>query len=152
MPLLRERYISERSQMVEIITIGWSSQSNCLQGYLDFPAVLPSVLSMLQSPKIDSDNVQLILFMLRNVVEATIEKTDRKKTQILSNKTEVEDAQIGAEESEESRNDEQMSDDEQTAMNTVGAISVAKEILRQNVEAIGVNLHLFWSTNQAKLR
>lgn len=83
MPLLRERYISERSQMVEIITTGWSSQSNCLQGYLDFPAVLPSVLSMLQSPKIDSDNVQLILFMLRNVVEATIDKTDRKKTQIL---------------------------------------------------------------------
>ena len=48
---------------------------------------------MLQSTKIDPDNVQLIFAMLRNIVEATLDKaTDQEKIKILSSKIETEDA------------------------------------------------------------
>lgn len=48
---------------------------------------------MLQSTKIDPDNIQLIFAMLRNIVEATLDKaTDQEKIKILSSKIETEDA------------------------------------------------------------
>jgi len=47
LPELKQRYISEKSQLVEILTTGWSSQPNCRRSYLEFPQILPSVISML---------------------------------------------------------------------------------------------------------
>ena len=44
---LKERYGSERSQLVEILTIGWSSHPNCMVNYTAFPDVLPNLLHML---------------------------------------------------------------------------------------------------------
>ena len=89
---LRLRYISEKSQLVEILTLGWSSHPNCLQSYLAYPEVIPSLITMLQSTKIDPDNVQLIMQMLRNIVESSLDSaTDQDKLRILSSKIELED-------------------------------------------------------------
>ena len=66
--LLKERYISEKSQLVEILTLGWSGHANCMDSYLTYPKVLPCLISMLQSTKIDPDNIQLIITMLKNIV------------------------------------------------------------------------------------
>ena len=53
LPFLKERYGSEKSQLVEIITIGWSSHTNCLINYTTYPEVLPNVLRMLQAAKLE---------------------------------------------------------------------------------------------------
>ena len=53
LPYFKERYCSEKSQLIEIITIGWSSHNNCLINYTRYPEVLPSVLRMLEAKKLD---------------------------------------------------------------------------------------------------
>ena len=89
LPVLKERYISEKSQVVEILTLAWSQHANCLQGYLSFPQVLPKVLAMLQSVKIDPDNVQLILAMLKNIVQASLGESEQTKKRMLTTKMET---------------------------------------------------------------
>lgn len=90
--VLKERYISEKSQLVEILTICWSSHANCLQSYLTYPDVLPSVISMLQSSKVDPDNVQCIMTMLKNIVQASLDSDEeRDKVRILSDKIQTDD-------------------------------------------------------------
>ena len=48
---------------------------------------------MLQSTKIDADNVQLIMVMLRNITDASLDAvTDKDKVRILAQKVEFEQA------------------------------------------------------------
>ena len=54
---LKESYLSEKSQLVEMLTAGWTSHGNLMKGYLKYPAILGSLVSMLESPKVDADNV-----------------------------------------------------------------------------------------------
>ena len=88
--LLRGSYISEKSQLVELLTTGWSCHANTMKGYLKYPAVLPSLIEMLKSTKIDPDNVTLILAMLKNIVTASLE--DVSKTQLFSGKVEMDES------------------------------------------------------------
>ena len=61
-----------------------------MKGYLKYPAVLPSLIEMLKSTKIDPDNVTLILTMLKNVVTASLDT--QSKTQLLTNKVEMDES------------------------------------------------------------
>ena len=91
LPLLRERYISEKSSLVEILTLGWSSHANCMQNYVAYPDVIPNLIVMLESTKVDADNVQLVLTMLKNIVQASLDKDDQVKTSILRQGVEMDD-------------------------------------------------------------
>jgi len=53
LPTLNERYISERSMLLEIVCLNWS-HPNCLHNFETFPTVLPAFLRMLSAPRIDS--------------------------------------------------------------------------------------------------
>ena len=75
---------------MELLTIGWSEHANTMKGYLKYPAVLPSLIEMLKSTKIDPDNVTLILTMLKNVVTASLDT--QSKTQLLTNKVEMDES------------------------------------------------------------
>ena len=50
---MHERYITERSMLVEILSLSWSQHPNCMRNYQTYPEVLPSLLRMLSAPKID---------------------------------------------------------------------------------------------------
>jgi hypothetical protein len=61
-----------------------------MKGYLNYPLVIPSLIEMLKSTKIDPDNVTLILAMLKNIVTASLE--DVSKTQLFSGKVEMDES------------------------------------------------------------
>ena len=85
-----------------------------MRSYLSYPEVIPSLISMLQSTKIDTDNVQLIMSMLRNIVEASLDAdTQKEKVLILSQKVQTEDAIALGNKDEEESSDEEMSEVEQ---------------------------------------
>ena len=63
-----------------------------MQAYLKYPKVLPSLIEMLQSTKIDPDNVTLILTMLKNIVQASLSDEDRSKARILAEKVELDES------------------------------------------------------------
>ena len=99
--MLKDRYISEKSQLVEILTIGWSSHANCLQSYLTYPDVLPSVISMLQSSKIEPENVQYVMLMLKNIVQASLDtEQEGGKVHILSDKVQTDEGIVASSEEE----------------------------------------------------
>ena len=82
-----------------------------MRSYLSYPEVIPSLISMLQSTKIDTDNVQLIMSMLRNIVEASLDAdTQKEKVLILSQKVQTEDAIALGNKDEEESSDEEMSE------------------------------------------
>lgn len=139
---LKMRYISEKSQLVEILTTAWSSHPNCMKAYLQYPEVLPSLIAMLQSTKIDPDNVTLILAMLKNIVQMSLDEQDQTKTRILKEKVEMDESMASAD----------SDDDEDMKQTGTDGRETARAILSNHVNAIGSNLHTFWSTNQVKLR
>ena len=49
--LFKDMYVSEKSQLVEILTLGWSSHAVCMQNYSRYPRVIPSLLGMLQTDR-----------------------------------------------------------------------------------------------------
>lgn len=63
-----------------------------MKAYLTYPEVLPSLIEMLQSTKIDPDNVTLILAMLKNIVQASLDDSDLAKTHILAEKVEMDES------------------------------------------------------------
>lgn len=82
-----------------------------MRSYLSYPEVIPSLISMLQSTKIDTDNIQLIMSMLRNIVEASLDAdTQKEKVLILSQKVQTEDAIALGKRDEEESSDEEMSE------------------------------------------
>ena len=124
-----------------MLTTGWSQHSSCMRAYLALPKVIPSVIAMLQSPKIDPVNVQLILSMLKNVVLASLDHTDTAKSLILADKV---DAEMVSLKEGGGESDEEM---EGTQVTDAGAKETARQILREHVGTIAVNLHLFWTIN-----
>lgn len=57
-----------------------------MASYERYPEVLPSLIAMLQSSKITTENVRLILDMLKNIVQASLDSQDSSKSHILSSK------------------------------------------------------------------
>ena len=135
---LKERYGSEKSRLVEILTVGWASHPNCMVNYAAYPDVLPSLLSMLKSAKIDPDVVQQLMSTVKSLVLASLEKSDKKK-QLLAPTRDADD-----------------SDEENEVMVEVNAEESTRELARQiisdNVNEIGLNLHKFWVNNQQRLK
>ena len=67
-----ERYISDRSQLIEVVTTHWSQ--HCQQYYLRYPEVLPAVMDMLkQGHKVDSNVFGCHLAMIKNLVVSSID-------------------------------------------------------------------------------
>ena len=135
---LKERYGSEKSQLVEILAVGWSSHPNCMANYTAYPDVLPSLLTMLASAKVDPSVVQQLMSMVKSLVLASLEKSDKKKRLL---------APAGAA-SGSDEDDEVMED----ANAEEAQRELAKKIVSDNVNQIGLNLHRFWVNNQQRLK
>lgn len=71
-PYFRERYVSDKAQLIELATIHWSLYYQ--QNYLKYPDVLPALMNMLLAgAKIESQVFQLHLGMVKNIVVASID-------------------------------------------------------------------------------
>ena len=85
----RQKYVSERAQLVEIVTTHWSAY--CLHNYQTYPQVLPSLMEMLLAgDKVESQVFSLHLTMLKNIVAASISNDNERMRVLQQTKAESE--------------------------------------------------------------
>ena len=70
--LLKDKYISEKSQLIEILCSTWPSHMNTLQVYLHYPEIIPSLMMMLQHKSISSDVSCLHMSFLKKLIEHSL--------------------------------------------------------------------------------
>lgn len=70
---LNTNYISDKSQLIEVITVNWLDHLYTLDNFTRYPDVLPAILGMLQHPSINIDVALLHMGMLKKMLMETID-------------------------------------------------------------------------------
>ena len=76
---LKQRYISDRSQLLEMICVSWAEHHHTLENYLRYEAVLPQAMNMLTHASIGAEAASLLVGLVKSLILNTLEQPDKVK-------------------------------------------------------------------------
>jgi hypothetical protein len=76
---LQAQYISDKSQLIEILCVSWMDHPNTLKHFEKYPEVMPHLMNMLKHPSIHVEVASLHVSMLKKLILDSLSSQDLPK-------------------------------------------------------------------------
>ena len=157
---LKLNFTSEKSQLIEILCQNWPDHLNTLNNFEKYPDVIPALMDMLQHRAISPEVVSLIMGLLKKFIIGTMDSSEegtkgkdaaaRRRMLNEEDLKEIEDESI--DQVSDSDQDQAMGDEEILAQMKKKRNEMSTSILRQKIETISKNIHLYWTQHANELK
>lgn len=70
---LKQNFVSEKSQLLEVLCQSWPEHLNTLENFEKYPGVIPAIMNMLPHKSITPEVVSLHMSLLKKLILGTME-------------------------------------------------------------------------------
>lgn len=157
---LKTTFVSEKSQLLEILCLSWSEHLHTLGNFETYPEVIPALMNMLPHKSISPGVVTLHMGLLKKLILGTLEYPAEagKSQEVMSRRRMLneedrkllEEKSVGS--SSEADEDQAMVDEKMIAESKEWRRVTSGRILRDNIETISRNIHSFWTNHASELK
>lgn len=79
LPLLKQRYVCDKSQLLEMVCIAWPEHQHTLENFLRYEGVMPAAMDMLTHGSVSADVASLLVGLLKSLILGTVEQQEKGK-------------------------------------------------------------------------
>ena len=148
LPNLKTNYISDKSQLMEIMCVNWADHLFTLDNFIKYPKVVPAVMEMLSHKSIHIDVTTLHMGLLKKLILETIDTEDMGRRQL---KQQVMPTMQEIDENYSSGEDQEMTNEQIEKELKEQRKKMCMHILETNVEQISSNIHTYWTNHMKEI-